>query len=471
MRKIRFSWWIVIIATAVFWRFWDFGNRWVLNQDQARDAIIALYATRNNTAPEIGSPSSAGPFNFGPWYDWIIMFWEKVIPSIDGPWIGFGILSVVSVIAYAKIGQILYGKKGMIIFGLIASLAVGQVQNAPDMLNTVIVGVSGILAMWTGLKLIKTEKVIWMVMTGFFVGLSINFHFQALGTLSWLSALVLVNKFNLTKRIKWAAGLGSGLVFAFIPLIIFDLKRGGVWIRSVIEYYTVGVNKFYVPVRWLTEIRDFWPQLFGDVVVGEKIFGYFLIVIGAFVVIKKYKNIDRFWWVVMVSFLIEVMLMRNYKGVRSREYLIAFHSIIILLCSWFTMEFFNLNKFFGGLILGLILLLAGINNWNSITKYPSQAKIILDIKEELDKKYAGKMNIENFEQSDMVTLPLFYLYYFENRIGEGTNLSMCDGNRYTCPSGEIIIKNNYRIYEGKNWGWDILTPENIYRRLWVNYGF
>lgn len=478
MKKKFNWWWLLIIGVAIFGRFFDFDNRWVLNQDQARDAIIGLYAWGNNTAPEIGSPSSAGPFNFGPWYHWIIMVFEKLLPGVKGPWIGFGLLSVLATVVYAKIGQALYGMKGMIIFGLIAGLAVGQVQNAPDMLNTVIVGVSGVVALWTGLKLIKTEKIIWMIATGFFVGLSINFHFQALGTLSWLLAIVVVNKFDFKKRVGWAIGLGSGLVMAFLPLIIFDIKRGGIWIKSVVEYYTVGVNKFYVPVRWLTEIRDFWPQLFGDVVVGEKYFGYFLIILIILLVITNFKlrisnlrKIDRFWWVVIFSFLIEVLLMRNYKGVRSREYLIAFHSIIILIFSWITVEYFKLNKFVGGLILGIIIVTAGVNNWNNITKYPSQAKIILEIKKELDNKFEGKVNIENYEQSDMASLPLFYLYYFENRIGEGKNLAVCDGNRYACPGGEIINKNNYRIYEGKSLGGNLLTDENIYRRLWVNYGF
>lgn len=472
MRRIKFNWWwITILATTVFWRFWDFGNRWVLNQDQARDAVIGLYSIRNRTLLEIGPPSSAGPFNFGPAYYWLIVLGESIIPVVNGGFIFFGILLIVNVLVLAKIGETLYGKKGLIVFGLIASFAFGQVILSGEMLNTQAVSLAVTLAFWAGLKLIKSEKIIWMVLTGFFVGLSINFHFQALGALSWLLALVIVNKLKLIKRVEWAAGMGVGLIMAFVPLIIFDIKRNGVWIKSVVEYYTVGVNKFYVPVRWLTEIRDFWPQLFGDVVVGEKYFGYFLIALGAFIVIKKYKNIDRFWWVVMASFLVEILLMRNYKGVRSREYLIAFHSIIILLCSWVTIELFKLNKFIGGIILGVILIIAGINNWNNIVKHPSQAKAILEIKKELDKKYLGKVNIDNYSQSDMISMPLFYLYYFENRIGDGANLSVCDGNRYACPSGEIINKNKYRIYEAKILGENLLTPENIYKRLWVNYGY
>jgi len=465
-------WWLLIILTAIFWRFWEFGNRWVLNQDQARDAVIGLYSIRNGAWPELGSPSSAGPFNFGPWYDYIIMFWEIIIPTIMGPWIGFGIMSVFSVIMYAKIGQLLYGKKGLVFFGLVAGMAVGQVENSPDMLNTVIVGVSGISAMWCGLKLIKTEKWWWATLTGMAVGLSINFHFQAMGGLGWLLALVLVNKFDLIKRFKWALEMFLGLVIAFWPLLVFDIKRNGVWIKSVIEYYTIGVNRFYTPVRWLTEIKDFWPQLFGAVITGVNNHGYIILslaMILLFIMLIKKIKIDKFWMVMGVMFFIQILLMRNYKGVRSREYMITFHSMIILITSWITMEFYKLNKYVGLLILGGILLIASINNWRNIYKYPSQAKDVEEIKKQLDEKIEGKVRVFQYRQSDMIALPLFYLYYFENRIGDQNKLWVCDGNRYECPQGEIILKNKYRIYETDQ-KWDEITAENVYDRLMVNYG-
>ncbi|MCX6726361.1 MAG: hypothetical protein NTY75_00900, partial [Candidatus Shapirobacteria bacterium] len=458
MKKILL---IIIIVAAVFWRFWDFGNRWVFNQDQARDAIISLYANRNGLIPEIGSPSSAGPFNFGPWYDWMIMFWERAIPTVNGPWIGFGILAVTSVVFYYLAGGW--------IAGILAAVAVDAVQNSPDMLNTVIVGWSAAIAWWGTKKLIETENWRWGILVGLAVGLSINFHFQALGLLAIPMVIFIINKFDFKKGLAMTGGLFA----AFLPLIIFDINRNGVWIKSVIEYYTVGVNKFYVPVRWLTELRDFWPQLLGSVTIGRESFGYVWLILGGIAVILAIKNknkINRFWWIVGAVFLIQILLMRNYKGVRSREYLIAFQGMIILVCSWIVAEWYKLNKYFGLIILGVVIILAGVNNWQNIKQSPSQAKAILEIKKELDSKINGQIRIEHYQQSDMVSLPIFYLYYRENRIGDQNKISICDGNKYSCPNGEIINKNNYKIYLNSALVWDKLTPENIYDRLMVNYG-
>jgi len=268
-----------------------------------------------------------------------------------------------------------------------------------------------------------------------------------------------------------------GLLISFLPLIVFDIKRNGVWINSVIEYYTVGVNRFYVPVRWLTEIRDFWPQLFGSITVGINNFGYIWLILGLILMIKKTK-VDRFWWILMVIFLIDIFLMRNYKGVRSREYMIVFHGMIILICSWIVGEYYKLNKYVGLLILGIVVSLAGVKNRQNIKQNPSQAQAVLEIKEELENglkpfrtKDDNKIYFEQYQQSDMISMPMFYLYYRENRVGNaGTKISFCDGNRYICPKGEIINKNKYFIYINSRESWDKLTGENIYDRLMVNYG-
>jgi hypothetical protein len=262
--------------------------------------------------------------------------------------------------------------------------------------------------------------------------------------------------------------MALGLLISFIPLIIFDVQNNGVWIKSVIEYYTVGVNKFYVPVRWLTELRDFWPQLFGAVTVGWNSFGYVWIILGIILLFRR-RKIDKFWWVVGVSFLIQILLMRNYKGVRSREYLIAFYGFVILICSWITSEWFKLNKYVGGFLLGVIIILASVNNWQNIKQNPSQARDILEIKREIDRKINGSVSIKHFQQSDMVSMPVFYLYYRESRIGGQNVISICDGNKYTCPTEEDFNNRNYRIYVNQDFGWYKLTPENVYDRLMVNY--
>lgn len=463
---------IIVVLIAIFWRFWSFETRWILNQDQARDAITALYGLKNNAWPEVGPASSAGPFNFGPWYYWITMFWEKVIPTVNGGWVGFGILGVTSVIFY-------YLGGGLIV-GIMAAMAVGMVGNSPDMINTALVGFGAALTWWASKKLIDSGNWRWGVLLGLAAGLSINFHFQALGLLGIPLAIILINKFNLKKKLWWGIVMGMGLVLSFLPLIVFDLKNKGVWILSVIEYYTVGINKFYTPVRWLTEIRDFWPQLFGMVTVGINNFGYVWLLLGIVLLIIKNSKLratnyeiktDRFSIILIVTLLIDILLMRNYKGTRSGEYMIAFQGIIVLICGQITKEYFKMNKVIGLFILSTFVVLAGAKNWQNIEQHPSQAKLILEIKNEIDKKIKGQVTIEQYQQSDMVSLPLLYLYYRENRLDSvGTKLSFCDGNRYQCPSRETIKKNKYFIYINNGESWDKMSPENVYGRLMINYG-
>ena len=472
------SWWIIIISVAIILRFGNYQSRWVLNQDQGRDAVIALYANRTGAIPIIGSPSSAGPFNFGPWYFYLIMFWERLLPVLMGPWIGFTLMSVISVIIYAKIGEIIAGKKGMIVTGLISAVAYSQVSNSPDMLNTVIVGFSSALAWFAMAKFYKEEKMWWAILIGLSVGWSINFHFQSLGLLSLLVVLVLVNKFSIIKRIKIALATGVGLVISFLPLIWFDLNHNLVWIKSVVEYYTVGIKKFYVPLRWLTELKDFWPHLFGSVTVGIPAFGYLWLILGAMIVVllwRKKEKVDRFWLALGLSMLIQVILMRYYRGTRSDEYLIAFHGNIILITSWILINASKFNKKIGIALTILVVTIALYSDIKQIIQHPSQAKTIQSIKKSLDSTIAGNVKIFKYDDSNMIAMPIFYLYYYQNRVNNnGKPLGFCDANRYTCPAGQFIEKNNYRVYQldkiNQTAGFNQLTPKNVYEILMVNYG-
>lgn len=471
MKRKQWLSWGMVGLIALCLRFWNYGSRWVLNQDQARDAVIGLYAWEKGVWPQIGSPSSAGPFNFGPWYHWIIMCFEKIMPGVMGPWIAFTLLTVISVFLYAAIGKKYYGNKGIIIFGLMAAVSVGQVENAPDMLNTVIVGFFSAIAMWAMMKLVEDEKIFWGLAMGASVGLAINSHFQAWGLMALPLMAVLVNKFPFWKRVKWALSMALGWLISFLPLLIFDIKHNWMWIKSVVEYYTVGVKKFYVPVRWLTEIRDFWPQLFGSVTVGINWFGYIWLVLGIVIVaitIKKRKKIDRFWWILALSLLVQVLLMRMYKGVRSREYLIAFHGYIILFCSWIMAEFYQWKKYLGIIISVVVLILAGWMDLKIIKERESQAKEILKINEEIK----GKVEIYNYKESNMVAMPIFYLRYREGQIGEEEKIGFCDNSRYQCPEGAEKIFGRYQMYklDKKMEGFEKITGENTFNSLMVNYG-
>ncbi|MDD2483020.1 MAG: hypothetical protein PHE32_00425 [Candidatus Shapirobacteria bacterium] len=477
-KLLKNKWLILIILIAAILRFTLYQDRLILNQDQGRDAAISLYANRSGIFPIIGPPSSAGPFNFGSWYYWIVMFFEFFLPFSIGPWVGFTLMSVLSVFFYAKTGEILAGKKGLIITGLITAVSPVMVLDSSNLLNTGIIGFSSSLVFFTLAKFFKEEKIIWTILLGFFVGLSINFHFQSLGLLCFPLVAVLVNKFSLIKRLKIAFSSFLGLLISFLPIIVFDINRHGVWIRSVIEYYTVGVKKFYVPLRWLTELRDFWPQLFGSVTTGIPQIGYLWLILGLIVlviVIKKKVKVDNFWLALAVAMLIQIFLMRSYKGPRSNEYLIAFHGSIILISSWILINLYTFKKYFCIVLLTSIIIFASYFNLKQIKDHPSQLKTIISIKKELDSQITGNINVFRYQDSSMIAMPIFYLFYYQNRINDnGQSFGFCDNNRFTCPQGQFISKSNYFIYKlddlKDKTNFNQLTPQNIYQILMVNYG-
>ncbi|MDD4027279.1 MAG: glycosyltransferase family 39 protein [Candidatus Shapirobacteria bacterium] len=477
-KLLKNKWLILIILIAAILRFAFYQDRLVLNQDQCRDAVIALYANRTSFFPPIGPPSSAGPFNFGPWYYYFVMFFSKVIPFSAGPWIGFTLMSIISVFLYAKIGEIISGKKGMIITGLIAAFSPALVNSSSDMLNTVIIGFSSALVLFFTAKFFKEEKIVWIILLSFFIGISINFHFQSLGLLSFLLLIVLINNFSLFKRIKLAFFAFIGLFISFLPIIYFDINRNLVWIKSLIEYYTVGVKKFYVPVRWLTELRDFWPKLFGYVTTGIPNIGYLWLILGLitlFIILKKKEKIDNFWLTIVFSLLIQVFLLRYYKGPRSNEYLIAFYGSIILISSWILINIYSFKKSVGVILLSLIIILASSFAFKQIKQNPSQAKTIFSIKKELESQIKENINIFGYKNSNMVSLPIFYLFYYQNRIDDnGQPFAFCDNNRFVCPTGQFMTKDNYLIYKldeiKDKTDFNQITPENIYQILMVNYG-
>jgi hypothetical protein len=476
-KLIKNIYWILIVFLALVFRFSFYQQRIILNQDQGRDAVIALHALRNNLIPEIGSPSSAGPFNFGPWYFWSIMFWEKILPFNIGPWIGFTLMSVITVLLYAAMGKMLSGKTG-IITGIIAAISFGPVINSTDMLNTVIVGFSSSLAFYSAISFLKKQKLLWLILCGFAVGLSINFHFQSMGLLSLLLLLVLLNNYSILKRIKIGLITGVGLFISFIPLFWFDFHRNFVWIKSVFEYYTIGVKKFYVPVRWLTEITDFWPRLFGSVTTGFPSLGYIWVLLGLLVIILfivKKEKIEKSWIFLGVSFLIQILLIRYYQGARSREYFIAIHGYIILICSWILINLIKFSQKIGILILIIFLSLTTFQNYQTIKKYPSQANLVFSVKKELDLKVKENINIFQYQDSNMFTMPLFYLYYFQNRVSDdGKAIGICDSNRHECPQKFFLEKNNYRLYElnspTETAVFNQVTSRQIYEILYINYG-
>lgn len=109
-----------IVMFAIFLRFYNYENRWGLAYDQAHDAIISKYALDNHKLPLLGPFSSAGPFQTGGEWYWLLMIPLSLYPnSIYSPWIFITIIYVFFVGMCIYVGKQFNGPWFGLLFGFL----------------------------------------------------------------------------------------------------------------------------------------------------------------------------------------------------------------------------------------------------------------------------------------------------------------------------------------------------------------
>jgi hypothetical protein len=422
---------LAILLVAAFWRFYNYPTRWVLNQDQARDATIALYSIRTGSLPLLGSPSSAGPFNFGPLYDYTIILFSRLLPFVSGPWVGFTLLNLLAVYLFYQIGSIINGQRLGLILALVSAFTSEFIFNSPDMLNTVIVAFGVTLSIFLALKLITTKRLKFALLLGLAAGFTLNNHFQALGMSILLILTPLFLSLPFPKKLLAYFLIGLGFTLTFLSPLIFDFTHQFVWIRSVITYYTVGVHKFWAPTSWRRDIFTFWPELSGNTLIGSPSLGYpiiLFILVSHLPLLKNFKSYflsHKSHFLLSLYFLTQVLLLRYYSGTRSREYLIAFEPLLVFFFGYSLFLISSFSKYFFIFFVSIFIVLSSLTNLKYLGNR-SQTNLIYSLKSSLDSQIPGPVNLISNPSSNMVSLPIFYLLYRQNRISpSGTPVLAC----------------------------------------------
>ena len=469
---------LLILATATFLRFYNYPNRWVFNQDQARDVTIALYSLRHNQVPLVGPPSSAGPYNFGASYHWLVILLTLVFPFANGPWFAFTTLSLLSVYLFYLIGVSLQDKKLGLILVFLSAISPVLVQNSGDMLNTVAVFYAVCLNFLLIAKFIRKPRNIYLLLIGFTIGLANNFHFQSLGFGSIFISLLLCTYQKPKQLITYITYFGLGYLISFLPNLYFDFNHQFAWLNSVFAYYFGGgTDKFYYPVRWLTDIRDFWPQLWGNIITGYGLFGYILVPAYLYVFLRQIKKksvATRFNFILLTSLLFQVVLLRYYKGVRSNEYLITFHAYFIFLTGFILVYLVNKVVLLTTL---LVIIISALSSCTKTINQSSQAQEIISLYQQINQ---NKVNYFSLNGPNQVNLPLFYLYYRQNNIDpdSGYKIATCTPTQDNpCPDPSLIIASSphYQVYNVNSLtdlqlsNYFQFTPKKIYNWLYINY--
>ncbi|PIP33126.1 hypothetical protein COV53_04500 [Candidatus Gottesmanbacteria bacterium CG11_big_fil_rev_8_21_14_0_20_37_11] len=323
---------IIILILSLYYRFWDAPHRYGIGGDGSRDALVAFEAIRQIQLPATGPFSSIGPITFGPWYYYLNILSSIVIPSPWAPWIGIGIASLGMVIVMYRIGVLLNHTKLGLILALLAASSPAQISSSTNLQPHALIGFLTSLVLYIFIQLAQEkENIRLFTLWGFIIGVSILTHYQTVGLLT-----LPILYFLLNRRIIFLLRFLFGFIISLIPTLFFELNNHWFNLRNIIDYLRFGQYRVWTSNRWLTYAGKFWPEFWSFVIGTPFAVSLFFmtasIIILSVIFFKKRKATPLF--LILISFLIEVVILRYYRGEKFFGYLQFFHPYIYIITGY-----------------------------------------------------------------------------------------------------------------------------------------
>lgn len=344
---------ILIMFIGLFLRFHKFTDRISLGLDSARDAFVALEGARQWQFPLTGPFISIAPVTTGPWY-WTQLIMAKIILGTSySPWVLIGFYSSFFILIMYLIGKRVKNQKLGLIMAAITAILPVQISNATGLTNPAVIGFYSGVFIYFVLKMLKEpENKMLSLASGLILGITINTHYQTVGLLTLPVSLLVLEK---RKYILPFIHFFLGLAVTFIPLLIFELNNHWYNTRGMLNYILYDQYKLPITMNWKIYISRFWPDFLSYSTGGDRLMGYIMIVLIIMVFLKVIinRNLEKYQLVLIASFLVEVVIIRYYRGEKYFGYLSFFHPYIIYFLAFsFYQLFTNRMTWFLGIILG-----------------------------------------------------------------------------------------------------------------------
>lgn len=350
-----------ILLLAGIMRFWDFNNRFGFWSDQARDVLVGRIALEKLSFPLIGSFSSAGPFTFGPYWYYYSSLVALISDSYLAYWIGSSLLSLIAITFLIKLTQSIGGHTMSISAGVLAAISFENVQSTLASTQHTAVFPSVVFLLYYLDQFLKTKSSKSLFWASLFLGLAINFHYQALYLLPLLIYVLLTNHL---KNFLWLVAL-VGTALPFTPMIIFDLQHHWWNLNHLLRYFTVDQYNIYVPNRWLTYLLIYWPNLWARVVGGFPWLASILAILFAFYLLKTVFSgrANRSLLAFSFGFLIALIGYRYFRAERNFGYTVFFQPFIFIFSSWIISKAYLKDKVLGFCLLTIVIFGSYTRSW------------------------------------------------------------------------------------------------------------
>ncbi len=465
---------VAIILLAIFLRFYNYSGRLLLAGDQARDAIIAQEIVNEHKIPAVGPFSSVGNFTTGNiWYIWL-GFSAALIPTFEGPWIILTLSYITIVILMIIIARNIGDKSFSLIVGLLAAVSPAEVAQSTNLTNPSLVAVFSVLTLLFALLYLKKGTNLFLFLVAFFIGEAISTHFQAVYLLVLIPIVLVVKRPKLSGFVY----LAIGLIIPFIAYFYFDFNHNFYNIRGIIDYVRFGQYRIYIANRWLTYAAVFWPDMWGKIIGGNKLFGYLfmaLVTLSTIYSLLK-KQINKQLLSVVATFAIVFVALRFYRGERFDGYFVFLHPYVLLLSAFVIYFIYKLNKYLGLLILFLVLIFS-IN---------ASLPALFDKQTEVNKgEYWSNVFIKDFpdkkfefyqftNSNESLSLPIVINLYKKGKIQDGGYRIGFGGPKPADRKNYVYLKDNKLGFD--LWslnssssaqliksGWHKANPSSIYK--------
>ena len=480
---------LIVIIASVFFRFYEFPQRWGLGADDARDALIGLYALKIHHLPLMGPFSSAGPFVTGGIYYWFISLSYLILPFwIFAPWLLMEIFGILTIIVLIKIGKILGGNLLGLIIGILAATSPQLIAKSLNLGNPTFIILSSTLLILSYLLLWKTKKTLYGLICGVCLGLAVSFHYQAINLLIFFPAIFLLTSLNLKQKIIAFCLMFFGFLIPSLPLLYWDSHQGFANIRNILDYFLIGEYRIYVPNSWKIFLLQFLPTYWAFVEGSIPIFSIIIAVLSFIFLFFEAirKKLSSSILALGIIFSLLIFINRYYHGIRSEGYFLYFTPFILILTSLFFVKLIenknNLIKVLG-LILFFVVIILNLSNLPNILSYKSQFADLEKISSKLSQKFPRqKFAIYDYKFMDaQSSLGESLLMVFQNKqafngVPIGFSCGGCINNYPKIASGKITVSNlndiGKTLSNQKNGVWVKLNMENMYANQvgWLEKG-
>ncbi len=334
--KIKKSWLILglLLIIGAFLRFHNYESRISLGWESARDYFVSDVGWREKQLPLVGPWASIAPLTIGPWYWYFLIFLKFLIPSLLAPWIALGLASLSLILIMYRIGVLLEDQRLGLILAVLATFSPNLIITSALLTNPSLIAFLSSLCLLVFLEVSSPKRNWpWGTLLGWLVGFTLLTHYQGAGLLTLIFLLLFLGK----KRLRLFLASLLGLFLAALPMLFFELNNHWFNTRGIFDFILHRQYQFWTSMRWLKFVFEFFPQTWVGLTGGPLWLGLFLMFGGGAVLLLRLirKKLSLPLFLLIISFLIQVIVVRYWRGERYLGWLQFFSPYIFIFTGLF----------------------------------------------------------------------------------------------------------------------------------------